>query len=141
MGRDEQKMFVEILLEEVWQEHKSRGERSQPDTFIIVDEASIFMCDDPDHIINILMRESRKFGLGLIFASQSVSHFTEDILSNVGLKLILGVDQMFIPTLSRMLRVDGAKIDAIRPRKSALVQTKVVGDQKNEFSEIYLAES
>lgn len=141
LGRDEQKMFVEILLEEIWQEQKSRGQRSQPDTFIVIDEASIFMSEDPDHIINILMRESRKFGLGLIFASQSVNHFSEDILANVGLKLLLGVDQMFIPSLSRMLRVDGAKIDAIRPRKSALVQTKIVGDQKNDFSEIYLAES
>lgn len=139
IGRDEQKMFAEILLEEIWQEQRSRGQSTQPRTFIIIDEASIFISDDPDHILNILMREARKFGLGIIFASQSVNHFSEDVLANVGLKLILGVDQMFIPSMSRMLRVDARMIDSIKPRMSALIQCKVVGDQRNEFTEIYLA--
>ena len=40
-----------------------------------------------------------------------------------------------------MLRVDAKQIDAIKPRMSALVQCKVVGDQKNDFTEIFLASS
>jgi hypothetical protein len=139
IGRDEQKMFLEILLEELWLEAKSAGQTSRPETFIIIDEASIFVSDDPDHILNILIREARKFGIGILFASQSIHHFSEDVLANVGLKLILGVDQMFVSQMSRMLRVDAKLIDAIRPRRSALIQCKVVGDQKNEFTEIYLA--
>lgn len=138
IGRDEQKMFLEILLEELWLEAKSSGQTSRPETFIIIDEASIFVSDDPDHILNILIREARKFGLGILFASQSISHFSEDVLANVGLKLILGVDQMFVSQMARMLRVDPKLIDAIRPRTSALVQCKVVGDQRNDFTEIYL---
>lgn len=139
IGRAEQQMFVEILLEDLWQEAKARGQVNRPDTFIVIDEASIFMTDDADHILNILMREARKFGIGLIFASQSVNHFSEDVLANVGLKLILGVDQMFVSQLSRMLRVDGKLIDNIRPRATALAQCKVVGDQRNDFTEIFLA--
>lgn len=139
IGRDEQKMFLEILLEEIWLEAKSAGQTSRPETFIIIDEASIFVSDDPDHIINILIREARKFGIGILFASQSINHFSEDVLANCGLKLILGVDQMFISSMARMLRVDAKLIDNIKPRVSALIQCKVVGDQKNDFTEIYLA--
>lgn len=139
IGRDEQKMFVDILLDELWQEQRTGGQRTRPDTFIIIDEASIFMNDDPDHIIAILMRESRKFGIGLVFASQSLNHFSEDVLANVGLKLILGVDQMFVSTMARMLRVEAKLIDSIKPRVTALVQTKVVGDQRNDFNEIFLS--
>lgn len=139
LGRDEQQMFVDVLLEDLWHEKKSQGPVHCPDTFIIIDEASIFVSDDSDHIINILIREARKFGLGLIFASQAVNHFSEDVLANVGFKLILGVDQMFVAQMSRMLRVDAKKIEEIRPRQTALIQCKVIGDQKNEYTEIYLA--
>lgn len=139
IGRDEQKMFLEILLEELWLEAKAAGQTSKPNTFIIIDEASIFVSDDPEHILNILIREARKFGIGILFASQSINHFSEDVLANVGVKLILGVDQMFVASMARMLRVDAKLIDAIKPRVTALVQTKVAGDHRNDFQEIYLS--
>ena len=104
-----------------------------------MDEASIFVDKDSDHIINILVREARKFGLGIIFASQSINHFSEDVLANVGVKLILGVDQLFVAEMARKLRVDARRIDAIRPRQSALIQTKVIGDQKSDYVDIFLS--
>ena len=139
MGRDEQQMFVDVLLEDLWNEQKSLGAVHTPNTFIIMDEASIFVNDDSDHIINILIREARKFGLGIIFASQAINHFSDDVLANVGFKLILGVDQMFIASMARLLRVEASKIEDIRPRQTALIQCKVIGDQKNEYDDIYLA--
>ena len=132
-------MFVDVLLEDLWNEQKSEGPVDQPNTFIIMDEASIFVNDDSDHIINILIREARKFGLGIIFASQAINHFSEDVLANVGFKLILGVDQMFIGSMSRMLRVEASRIESIRPRQTALIQCKVIGDQKNDYADIFLA--
>lgn len=142
LGRDEQKMFVDTLLDDIWQKHKSRGaiRGTNPTTYIVIDEASIFLSKDPDHILNILMRESRKFGIGLIFASQSLNHFNEDILANVGMKLILGIDHMFVSSVARMLRVDAKKVEEIRPRQTALVQCKVVGDQSNEYEEVFLSQ-
>lgn len=139
LGRDEQQMFVDVLLEDLWNEQKSEGPVDAPNTFIIMDEASIFVNDDSDHIINILIREARKFGLGIIFASQAINHFSEDVLANVGFKLILGVDQMFIASMSRMLRVEASRIESIRPRQTALIQCKVIGDQKNDYADIFLA--
>jgi len=139
LGRDEQQMFVDVLLEDLWTEQKAKGATHRPNTFIIMDEASIFVNDDSDHIINILIREARKFGLGIVFASQAINHFSEDVLANVGFKLILGVDQMFIASMSRMLRVEATRIESIRPRQSALIQCKVIGDQRNDYVDIYLS--
>lgn len=139
LGRDEQKMFVEILLDDIWQVAKARGQTHTPRDYIVIDEASIFLDKDADHIINILMRESRKFGIGLMFASQSLNHFSDDVLANVGLKIVLGVDQMYIAQMARMLRVDPRMIENIRPRRTALAQCKIVGDQRNDFHEIFLA--
>ncbi len=139
LGRDEQKMFVDVLLEDLWNEQKAKGPVPAPNTFIIMDEASIFVDKDSDHIINILVREARKFGLGIIFASQSINHFSEDVLANVGVKLILGVDQLFVGEMARKLRVDARRIDSIRPRQSALIQTKVIGDQKSDYVDIFLS--
>jgi len=90
-------------------------------------------------LIRRSIREARKFGLGIIFASQAISHFSEDVLANVGFKLILGVDQMFIASMARMLRVEASKIESIRPRQSALIQCKAIGDQRNEYVDIYLS--
>lgn len=139
LGRDEQKMFVDVLLEDLWLEQKSYGPVKQPNTFIIMDEASIFVNDEADHIINILIREARKFGLGIIFASQSIKHFSEDVLANVGFKIILGVDQIFVASMSRMLRVDADRIEKIKPRQTALIQCKVVGDQRDDYIDVYLS--
>ena len=139
LGRDEQKMFVEILLDDIWQAAKARGQTETPRDYIVIDEASIFLDKDADHIINILMRESRKFGIGLMFASQSLAHFSDDVLANVGLKIVLGVDQMYVDQMKRMLRVDPKMIENIRPRRTALVQCKIIGDQRNDFTEVFLA--
>src|SRR3546814_10512950 len=44
---------------------KARGQRDNPDTFIIIDEAHKFMSPDNEHIMNRMAREVRKFGVGL----------------------------------------------------------------------------
>src|SRR3546814_19228678 len=58
-------MFAEVLLERLFLEAKARGQRDNPDTFIIIDEAHKFMSPDNEHIMNRMAREVRKFGVGL----------------------------------------------------------------------------
>lgn len=143
LQRSEQRMFVEILLEDLWLEQRAGGQRTRPDTFIFVDEASIFLEKAPaDHIMNILIRESRKFGLGMIFASQALDHFSDDVLSNVGMKLILGVDERAVSNMARQLRIDAGAIERVQPRMTGLAQTKIVGDSgSTAFEEIFLSKA
>ena len=46
LGRDEQKMFVDVLLEDLWQEQRGYPYSTEPRTFVVIDEASIFLSDE-----------------------------------------------------------------------------------------------
>lgn len=62
--------------------------------FIMIDEAKILSLgrgdvDSSKHILNILATEGRKFGIGLIIASQLSSHFGAELKANAGTWLVL----------------------------------------------------
>jgi len=62
--------------------------------FIIIDEAKILSMGrgDPngrDRILNVLATEGRKFGIGLILASQVGDHFGDETKANISSRLVL----------------------------------------------------
>ena len=62
--------------------------------FVIIDEAKILAMGkgDPngkDRILNVLATEGRKFGIGLILASQMSSHFSDEVKGNMSARLVL----------------------------------------------------
>lgn len=62
--------------------------------FVLVDEAKILAMgkgdpDGRDRILNVLATEGRKFGIGLILASQMSDHFGIDAMSNIATRLVL----------------------------------------------------
>ena len=94
LNEDEKKLFVEFRLQEIYLEGTLGGPAGAGLTDVIVlDEAHLFFRDDSDGMINKISREGRKFGLCLICASQSTQHFSDDFMSCVGTKVILGIDQ------------------------------------------------
>src|SRR3546814_3230789 len=82
---------------------KARGQRDNPDTFIIIDEAHKFMSPDNEHIMNRMAREVRKFGVGLILVSQNFDHFPEDLIANSAMTMILGLHDMHHDRAARRL--------------------------------------
>lgn len=138
LSADEQKMFVDVLLEDLFFESRKNGERPFTDTFIIIDEAHKFVSEDDEHVINLIAKEARKFGLGLILASQSLTHFPDDIIANAATKFILGLDEMFHESTARKIRIDPKKLAQIQPHKTALIQIKSKGDLSNRFIDIEL---
>lgn len=141
LNGDEQKMFVDVLLEDLFMEAKQRGERPFADTFIIIDEAHKFVSEDEEHIVNLIAKEARKFGIGLVLASQSLTHFPEDIIANTSTKIILGLDEMYHDSAARKLRVEAKRFGFIQPRKTALVQVKETGSLVNKYIDVYLPNS
>lgn len=135
---DEKQLFVDTLLERVFIEAKARGEATGPDTFIVVDEAHLFVSDDGDHIINKLVKEARKYGLGLILASQAFVHFSDDLLMSAATKLVLGCPEMYQEPMRRKLGLDmieykGKKYNPLRflkPQQTALVSVATKGESK-----------
>lgn len=62
--------------------------------FVIIDEAKILTMgsgdiNGKDRILNVLATEGRKFGIGLILASQMSSHFSDEVNANMGSRLVL----------------------------------------------------
>jgi DNA helicase HerA-like ATPase len=124
LSTDEKKMFVLFRLKELYDQALRRGPRDKITEFIVIDEANMFMDSDPDNIINILANEIRKFGVALMCASQSFTHFTDDFMASAATKIILGIDELFWDKTARQLQINKKMLEWITPRRSALIQLK-----------------
>lgn len=137
LGKDEQKLFVLFKLEELFQMAVQRGETDYIQDVLVVDEASNFFDDDESNILNTIALEARKFGVSLICASQAPTHFSDDFVSSVGTKIVLGIDEMFWTASCRKLNLDLEALKWIRPRQSMLVQIKQGGATQNNWRWVY----
>jgi len=133
LSMEERKLFVLFRLEEIFAAAVQRGEQDEIVEVVILDEAHIYADDDPDNIINTIAKEARKFGLALICASQSPTHFPEDFIASVATKIILGIDEMYWRGSATKLRVAEEALAWIKLQKTMLVQLKTKGETKNDW--------
>ena len=136
LAKDEQKMFVDVLLENIFFLAKQSGIKDEADTYIVIDEAHMFISNEDTHIINILAKEARKFGIGIILASQSFTHFSDDIIQSSATKMILGIDEMFRAGSAKKLDVDVKRFGYIIPHRTAMIQLKNKGASDNKFWDV-----
>jgi hypothetical protein len=93
---------TETLLRRLFRVLRMRGpipvqpisDRERFRLFVVIDEAKILSMgggerDRSDNILNELITESRKFGLGMILASQMSDHFSEEVRANAATWLVL----------------------------------------------------
>lgn len=93
---------TETLLRKLFRVLRLRGpipvqpsdDRERFRLFVIIDEAKILSLgggdrDKSDNILNELITEARKFGLGMILASQMSDHFSEEVRANAATWLVL----------------------------------------------------
>ena len=133
LSMEERKLFVLFRLEELLANAIQRGEQDDVVEVIILDEAHIYADDDPENVINSIAKEARKFGVALICASQNPTHFTEDFISSVATKVILGIDEMYWRGSTTKMRVSEEALAWIKPQKTMLVQIKTRGETKNDW--------
>ena len=133
LSLDEKKLFVSFVLEEIFLRALQKGIQDDIKQVIVLDEAHLFFNDDPDNITNIIAKEARKFGIGLFCASQSPTHFSDDFISNVGTKIILGIDQMYWDGSVRKLKIEQQALEWIQPQHKMVMQMNTKGELKNRF--------
>lgn len=133
LGKQEKTLFVSFLLENIFNKAVERGEQNDIREIVVIDEAHLFISDDADNPINVIAKEARKFGLGIIAASQSTTHFSIDFLSNVSTKIILGLDEMFWNSAANQLKISEQDMKNIVPHKSLLIQLVNKGSQRSGF--------
>jgi hypothetical protein len=146
LREDEKRMFVEFRLQEIFSSSLERGpvrreEEGLLRDIMIIDEAHLFFRDDENNILNPIAKEGRKFGLGLVCASQSPTHFSEDFFSNVATKVVLGVDQMYWDHLIRKLKIDGKLMQYIKPFHVIGVQMSNKGETRSRFTMVRVPKS
>lgn len=141
LAPDEKKLFVSFILEAIFHKAAQRGIQKDLVEIVVLDEAHLFLTDDPDNPINIIAKEARKFGLGMFAASQSPTHFSDDFISNVSTKIILGIDQMYWDGSVRKLKVEQKALEWIVPQQRLVMQMNNRGQTKNDFIWVSLAGS
>lgn len=62
--------------------------------FVVIDEARILAMGGGANILDTLATEARKFGLGMILATQSASHFPNDIRANAATWIVLKAQEI-----------------------------------------------
>ncbi len=93
---------AETLLRKIFRVLRLKGpipvqpadDRQRFRLFVIIDEAKILATgggdpDAADRILNLLFTEARKFGLGMILASQMSDHFGSEVKANAATWLVL----------------------------------------------------
>ena len=93
---------TETLLRKLFRVLRLRGpipvqpadDRQRFRLFVIIDEAKILSLgggdrDRSNNILNELITEARKFGLGMVLASQMSDHFSEEVRANAATWLVL----------------------------------------------------
>lgn len=90
---------TETLLRRIFRALRMRGpipvnpadDRERFRLFVMIDEAKILSLggNRDRNILNDLFTEARKFGLGMVLASQMAEHFSEDVRSNAAAWLVL----------------------------------------------------
>jgi hypothetical protein len=139
LREDEKRLFVEFRLQELFSSALEKGpvRREQEGLLrdiMIIDEAHLFFRDDQNNILNTIAKEGRKFGLGLICASQSPAHFSEDFFSNVATKIVMGVDQMYWDNLVRKMKIESKVLQYIKPFHVIGVQMSNKGETRSRFT-------
>lgn len=133
LAPDEKKLFVSFILEAIFLHASQRGVQNDVVEIVVLDEAHLFLTDDPENPINIIAKEARKFGLGLFAASQSPTHFSDDFLSNVSTKIILGIDEMYWDGSVRKLKMKPEALQWIVPHQKMIIQMNNRGQTRNQF--------
>ncbi|MHA2028674.1 MAG: ATP-binding protein [Candidatus Kariarchaeaceae archaeon] len=134
---DLQFLAADTLMRQIFAYLVSKGHITGNETankfrlFIIIDEVKILTgyrgnINDPYHILNRFATEARKFGLGLILASQVLGHFGRDIRSNSATKLILKtMDLDEAKRCAKELKIDLKKLNAIKkPGEGFIITSK-----------------
>lgn len=129
----ERKLFVLFRLEEIFLAAVQRGQQDKIRDVIILDEAHIYADDDEENIINSIALEARKFGVALIAASQAPNHFTQDFITSVATKVILGVDEGYWKGAATKMRLKEEALAWVTHHVTMLVQMKRKGENKNEW--------
>jgi DNA helicase HerA-like ATPase len=97
-------------------QHRLAGEINSklPKTYLFIDEAKE-MSKDEGSACDRIIADGRKYGLGLVLASQSERHLSKDVIANSASKIVLPVDQTEVKKVANKFRFAERKLADLTP--------------------------
>jgi DNA helicase HerA-like ATPase len=144
LSQEEKKMLVLFLLQGIFNAAVQRGEQADVVEVVVLDELSTYLgpqSDQGDGVLGTISREARKFGLALWAANQSPANLPESLVSSVGTKVVLGLDEMYWNAAVAKLRMDAKLLAWIQPHRTLAVQMKEKGALKTRWWWVQLPEA
>lgn len=131
---EERKLFVLFHMAQLFEKNSQLGETTTIREVLVLDEAHLYADENPDNPINKIAKEGRKYGIALLCASQSPTHFTDDFIASVSTKVILGIDESYWKSSAAKLNLSLSHFDWIIHQKRMLVQIKAKGNAKSTWT-------
>ncbi|EHO4425331.1 DUF87 domain-containing protein [Salmonella enterica] len=134
-SESELKMFIYSRMLAIFFQEMQKGESNGRVRHVIVlDEAKRFCDEDPSNPINIIANEARKFGIALVLASQSPTHFSADFINSAGTLLIQNMAPGDWTHAATKLQIEKSKLQYLKPQQTALLKLQRVGENSRWFS-------
>jgi len=140
LSMEEKKMLVLFLMQELFNNAVQRGEQTRVVDVLVLDELSTYTSSEDergDGIIGVIARQARKFGQAL-WAADQTPRVPESLISSVGTKIVLGLDEMFWNEAVSKLRIDSKLLEWVAPKATMAVQLKEAGSLKNRWRWVQL---
>ncbi|PSF33911.1 cell division protein FtsK [Aphanothece hegewaldii CCALA 016] len=104
---------AESLAWQLMNQHRLGGERSEklPCTYLVIDEAKELK---KSRACDRIIADGRKYGLGLILASQSERHLSADVIGNSSTKIVLPVDSSEVKKVAAKFRLAENKLAQLK---------------------------
>jgi hypothetical protein len=139
LSDDQQKLFVKLRLREIFEQCKKLGPTENGTELrhvAFLDEAPKYFSDETDDIINVVSRESRKFGLGLWCAAQEPTSFPQSFITNCGAKFLLGIDASFWKGAIQKMRITEEGLKFIKAKEVLAAKLQREGQSDPPFSNV-----
>lgn len=105
-----QRVFTKLRMK---YEYK-KGTNTDINTYIVIDESKLILPNREKnndlHFVNRIVSEARKYGLGIILASQRIAHYSQEMISNISTKIVLNTDESEQPIVKKKLGIKDSKI-------------------------------
>jgi DNA helicase HerA-like ATPase len=82
-------IYVYFLLRHIWRKIRERGFSNEIRYYVVLDEAHNLLSGRVSELISRIIRESRKFGLGIVIVSQLIDQRIKEFFGNIGSLLIM----------------------------------------------------
>ena len=105
---------AESLAWQLMNRHRLLGEieGKLPRTYLFIDEAKELR---KSRACDRIIADGRKYGLGLVLASQSERHLSDDVIGNSSTKIVLPVDQSEVKRVAAKFRFAEKKVAELVP--------------------------